>query len=93
MVLMNATKKARMTDSYRLKADNRCNGGMKKAGQAMYCGWMRSGYAVPENIYKSRTSKNFLYINPKNGVSCFEEGSLPKVLKNRPVLPLGLKKL
>ena len=98
MVLMNATKRARMTDSYRINADNRCNGGMKKAGQAMYSGWMRSGHSIPDRMYFAKTTKNYIYINPIGGTmsrvveTCDKANDNTAYLVNRPVLPMRLNR-
>ena len=98
MVLMNATKRARMSDSYRINADNRCNGGMKKAGQAMYSGWMRSGNSIPDRMYFAKTTKNYIYINPVGGTmsrvveECSKPNDNTKYLVHRPVMPMGLNR-
>ena len=55
MVLMNGTKRARNVSSTIANADNRCNGGMKKAGMAPTAGWMRKLNGVKKNYYFSRT--------------------------------------
>lgn len=92
MVLMNATKRARHSQSYIIKADNRCNGGMKKAGAPTYQGWMRSGHGIPDTRYFARTSKYHMYINPKNGESCVAPSGTTKVLPYRPVYHMNLRR-
>ena len=68
MVLMNGTKRARNVSSTIANADNRCNGGMKKAGMAPTAGWMRKLNGVKKNYYFRRT--NPLPIHPSNQKSC-----------------------
>lgn len=96
MVLLNATKRARMSDTYRFNADNRCNGGVKKAGQAVYSGWMRSGHSIPDRKYFTKTTKNYIYINPTGGnmtvETCEKANDNTKYIVNRPVLPMGLSR-
>lgn len=88
MVLMNATKRARNVSSTIANADNRCNGGMKKAGAPPYAGWMRSLNGVKKNYYFSRTSKNSKYMgNGPGKVTCTKNSKDYYFLPYKPVMP------
>ena len=65
MVLMNGTKRARNVSSTIANADNRCNGGMKKAGMAPTAGWMRKLNGVKKNYYFVELTHCQFILKPK----------------------------
>lgn len=93
MVLSNATKRARNISSTIGNGDNRCNGGMKKAGAPPTTGWMRKNGGVTRNYYFSRTTTNSNYMNPSSSdkVTCVKGSRTYYFLPYRPVMPSQFK--
>ena len=85
MVLMNATKRARNISSTIANGDNRCNGGMKKAGMAPTAGWMRKLNGVKRNYYFTRTGARKL--DDSNATACQKNGRTVYVLGNKRPMP------
>tara|TARA_B100000963_G_scaffold308400_1_gene283875 strand:- start:2688 stop:2975 length:288 start_codon:yes stop_codon:yes gene_type:complete len=89
MVLSNATKRVRSISSTIGNADNRCNGGMKKAGSAPTAGWMRKLNGVQRNYYFSNTVKAYKDVQDRGGrVKCTKGNKETYLLTYRPVMPL-----
>lgn len=83
MVLMNGSKRARNISSTIANADNRCNGGMKKAGMPPTAGWMRKLNGVQKNYYFRRTVERDLSKLPGNQTkTCEKSGKTYYFLKN-----------
>ena len=85
MVLMNGTKRARNVSSTIANADNRCNGGMKKAGMAPTAGWMRKLNGVKKNYYFARTHQRS--IPPSKRVECKKGDNVYYLMKSPSSMP------
>ena len=92
MVLSNATKRARNISSTIGNGDNRCNGGMKKAGAPPTTGWMRKNGGVTRNYFFSRTVKASKDVENRGGrEECTKGGRTTYLLPYRPVMPFPFK--
>tara|TARA_Y100001970_G_C14201689_1_gene841484 strand:+ start:817 stop:1107 length:291 start_codon:yes stop_codon:yes gene_type:complete len=87
MVLSNATKRARNISSTIGNGDNKCNGGMKKAGLPPTAGWMRKLNGVQRNYYFRRTVERKLDGSVSGAKSCTKGGKQIWYLNNANSMP------